>query len=38
MINRVVDLAAAIAAAKGKMKFITMDSKQPVRDISAGIK
>lgn len=35
---RVVDLAAAIAAAKGKMKFITMDSKQPVRDISAGIK
>jgi choloylglycine hydrolase len=34
---RVVDLAAAIAAAKGKPKFIKMDSQQPVQDISTEV-
>ncbi len=33
---RSVDLPAAIAGAKGKTKIITMDSKQPVQDVSTG--
>ena len=35
---RAVDLAAAIAAAKGKTKYIKMDSEQPVQDISTEMK
>jgi choloylglycine hydrolase len=31
---RAIDLATAIAAAKGKTKIIKMDSKQPIEDIS----
>jgi choloylglycine hydrolase len=35
---RSVDLAAAIAAANGKIKTIKMDSKQPIEDISKSVK
>jgi len=35
---RSVDLHAAIAAAKGKIKYIKMDSKQPVQDVSKELK
>jgi choloylglycine hydrolase len=34
---RAVDLAPAIAAAKGKPKIIKMDSQQPVQDISTEV-
>ncbi|WOJ91094.1 choloylglycine hydrolase family protein [Methylocapsa polymorpha] len=35
---RSVDLPAALAAAKGKIRFIKMDSKQPVQDVSKTLK
>jgi choloylglycine hydrolase len=35
---RAVDLAAAIVTAKGKTKYIKMDSEQPVKDISTEMK
>lgn len=35
---RSVDLAAAIAAAKGKIRFIKMDSQQTIRDVSKELK
>ncbi len=35
---RSVDLGTAVAAAKGKIRYIKMDSKQPVRDVSKDLK
>jgi choloylglycine hydrolase len=35
---RSVDLATAVAAAKGKIRFIKMESKQPVLDVSKALK
>jgi choloylglycine hydrolase len=35
---RSVDLAKALAAAQGEIKFITMDARQPVTDVSTNFK